>query len=66
MFIAAFTIFGLTSCKKDWTCECTTTTGGISATSSSTIYDASKSDATDACNDLNEVNTIFTRNCKIR
>lgn len=38
----------LTSCKKDWTCECTTSVNGVSTTASSTM-NATKSDAEEAC-----------------
>ncbi|MFP5471848.1 MAG: hypothetical protein ACLGGV_09650 [Bacteroidia bacterium] len=38
----------MTSCKKEWTCECTTTTGGVTATGSTTIKDTKKN-ATEAC-----------------
>lgn len=58
-----------TSCKKDWTCECTTTTGGqslfgdpIPPTTQSTsvpINDQTKGDAEDACDGLNSSSNIF-------
>lgn len=40
--------FGLTSCKKDWTCTCTSS----GSSSSITIPDAKKGDAEDACEAL--------------
>jgi hypothetical protein len=36
----------LASCKKDWTCTCTSSIGGSSST---TITDKTKSDAKAAC-----------------
>lgn len=46
--IAAFFTLSLASCKKDWTCKCTSTAAGFSATSEVTI-NATKKDAEDAC-----------------
>jgi hypothetical protein len=43
--IAAFTF---ASCKKDYTCECTATSGGVSVSASTTIKDTKKK-AKDAC-----------------
>lgn len=44
-------MIALTSCKKDYTCECTSTdSSGNSSTSSTTIENAKKSDAEEACN----------------
>jgi len=43
--IAAFTF---ASCKKDYTCECTATSGGVSISASTTIKDTKKK-AKDAC-----------------
>ncbi|MBD3637294.1 MAG: hypothetical protein HUJ25_08085 [Crocinitomicaceae bacterium] len=43
--------FALTSCKKDWTCTCTSDDGqGNTTSSSTTIQNATKSDAEAACN----------------
>lgn len=41
--------FGATSCKKEYTCECTVTVGGVSTTSSTTSGKLSKSDAETWC-----------------
>jgi hypothetical protein len=46
--LATISLLALTSCKKDWTCECTTTTMGVSASASTTINDT-KSNAEEAC-----------------
>ena len=42
--------FAMTSCKKDWTCECTSTDGTNSATTSSVVENTTKSKAEAACN----------------
>lgn len=51
-FVAALAMaFGLTACKKDYTCTCTVDDGmGSVATSSFVIENSSKSDAETACN----------------
>lgn len=57
LLIAAVAGFVFTSCKKDYTCECTVTTGGISATSSSTI-NGKKDDVKTACESANATTTV--------
>ena len=47
IFLGAFAILTLASCKKDWTCTCTSSLGGGS--SSTTISDKTKSDAKAEC-----------------
>ncbi len=49
--VAVFAAFGLMSCKKDYTCECTTDFGGVSSTTSLTINNTKKK-AKDACDGL--------------
>lgn len=52
ILVAAFAVVGLTSCKKDWTCECTTSdsSGTLDDVSASvTLTDLNKSDAETAC-----------------
>ena len=49
---AAVAVISLSSCKKDYICECTFDQAGISGSATTTISDAKKSDAEDACNDL--------------
>jgi len=48
--LAAFVVAGLfaTSCKKERTCTCTSTAGGVSAVAEYTIKDTKKN-AEDAC-----------------
>ncbi len=45
---AAVIMLAAVSCKKDYTCECTADVAGIKTTASSTI-NATKKDATEAC-----------------
>ena len=40
----------MSSCKKDWTCECTATDGTNTSTTSTVIPDAKKKDAEASCN----------------
>ena len=49
MLAIAAVAISFASCKKDYTCKCTFTSGGVTETSSVTIH-TTKSKATDACN----------------
>ncbi len=57
-----------TSCKKDYTCTCTTTVGGISSTKTHELNNQNLNDATEACdrfeNDANSTG-IGTTNCNL-
>jgi hypothetical protein len=44
----AFAVLSFASCKKDYTCTCTVTSGGSTTKGSTTIHD-SKKDAEEAC-----------------
>lgn len=44
----AFVAITFASCKKDYTCECSVTVGGITTSASTTIKDTKKK-AKDAC-----------------
>ncbi len=46
ILLSGLGLFTLASCKKDWTCTCTSSIGGSSST---TITDKTKSDAKAAC-----------------
>ena len=46
ILFGAFALLTLASCKKDWTCTCTSSVGS----SSTTIQDMTKSDAKADCN----------------
>ena len=48
LLIAAVATFVMTSCKKDYTCECVATTAGVSVTSTTTI-NGKKDDVKTAC-----------------
>ena len=58
LLVAAVAGLSMVSCKKDYTCECTVTTAGVSATASSTITDT-KQNATDACEAGNTSTTVM-------
>jgi len=62
VLIAASTF---TSCKKDYTCECTTTAAGYSATASVTI-NTTKAKAKDACNATATSMAGYTTTCAIK
>ena len=50
--IIAFSLLSLatfTSCKKNYTCTCTTVVGGVSANTAHSIDDATRSDANKSC-----------------
>lgn len=49
LFVAVVGTIGMTSCKKDYTCECTYEILGETETHSFEIENAKKSDAEDAC-----------------
>ena len=61
LFVSAF-LFILTSCKKDYTCTCTDSTG---ATSVTTIPDAKKDDAKKACDALNTIQILIGGSCTL-
>ena len=62
LLVAAVAGMALTSCKKDYTCECTTSTNVLgmtqSATASTTIKDT-KSKAKEACEKGNSTANTF-------
>jgi hypothetical protein len=65
LFLGAFAALGLASCKKDYTCECTTTGMGTSITQTTTI-NATKKDATTACENGSSSVSGITTTCKIK
>ena len=66
LFVAAAAIFSLASCKKDYTCECTTTMNGeVFATTSATIT-AKKKDAEASCNSGNITTGTSSVSCKLK
>lgn len=75
LLVAAVAGMTMVSCKKDYTCECTTTStvpGSTSYTSKSTIVGVSKSAAKAHCfkssNDYEAGGTTYTttRDCKLK
>lgn len=55
-----------TSCKKDYTCECTMEAGGTSITQSYELKNASKKDAKDACTNYETGMTGVTLKCELK
>jgi hypothetical protein len=49
LLLAVAGMFVLASCKKDYTCVCTVTEAGESASASVVLKDIKKDDATTAC-----------------
>lgn len=47
--VAAVLMLAATSCKKDYTCKCTSSLNGVAVGTSQTTIHATKSDAKDAC-----------------
>ena len=54
--------FSMTSCKKDYDCDCTIS----GTTTTSTIKDAKKKDAQDACNALSAAASISGGSCTLK
>ncbi len=67
MAIAALLVVAatFTSCKKEYTCECVTESGGIKTTTTSTIKDTKKK-ATDACESLSKEVAGVKTTCSIK
>lgn len=66
IFLGSFAVLGLVSCKKDYTCECTTTSMGQTITQSTTI-NGTKKDAKAACeNGSSSIAGISTTTCVIK
>lgn len=69
MIIGGAFIFA-SSCKKDRVCECTSTSGGNSTTSSGTLVNVTKKQAKDIC--VSKVhydsngNVSYTEDCKLK
>jgi hypothetical protein len=60
-------IFGLSSCKKDWTCECTMTAiDGSTQTSTSIIPKSTKKDAQSACDQMEQAISYANGNCTLK
>lgn len=59
LFVAVLGMLTLASCKKDYTCECTTTVLGFSS-SATTIVKGTKKDAKAACENGTNATTYTT------
>lgn len=68
LFAAVVFAVGLTSCKKDHTCECTTTDSSntISDVTVSTTINDTKSNAEDACTALETSVGTLSTSCAIK
>ncbi len=65
MFVGAFALLALASCKKDYTCKCTTeVSGGSPSTNSYTITDH-RSDAEASCKDGSASGGGVTKTCDL-
>lgn len=67
--IAAVALIGvivLPSCKKDYTCVCTTTAAGVSSTSEVSLGKQSKKDAEAACSAKVVATGGVTMECKLK
>jgi hypothetical protein len=49
---AAVAVISLSSCKKDYECKCEFDQAGITGSATTSINDAKKKDAEDACDEL--------------
>jgi hypothetical protein len=63
ILFGAFALLTLASCKKDWTCTCTSSVGGSSST---TIQDMTKSDAKADCDGGDGSALGITVDCEIQ
>ena len=67
--LAVVALFAATSCKKDYTCECTTTStvdGVDDFTSEVELLNVSKSDAEDACDAADISTGVTTTSCDLK
>lgn len=64
LLVAAVVVVGLASCKKDYTCTCTTTGNGVTASVSSTTK-ATKKDAKSSCESGSKTANGYTTTCSI-
>jgi len=67
--IAAFALLlpiVMMSCKKDYTCTCTSTNAlGVTSTQTYELNNQTRIDAADACENLETDNAWTTRNCNL-
>jgi len=65
LIAGALVAFTFASCKKDYTCECTSTCGSATSTTSSTIH-AKKKDAEAACTASAASSGTCTYSCALK
>ena len=63
--IAALGVLTLASCKKDYTCECSSSAGGVTISASTTIKDTKKK-AEEACTAKATTTNGVTTSCTIK
>ncbi len=70
LFVATLSCFFFTSCKKDYVCECTTSSPGGTTTSTSNIPKSTKKDAENTCKQNSGSSFIYnqqvTIDCKLK
>ncbi len=68
LFAAVVFAVGLTSCKKDHTCECTTTDSSntIADVTTSVTINATKSDAEDTCTASETTVGTLSTSCELK
>jgi len=63
IIFAAVLLFGLTSCKKDYTCKCEDSDGNVSV---QTLQNVSKDDAEEICDDVENNNPFgASQECEV-
>lgn len=71
-FLCAIALMGLlSSCKKDWTCECTLSYGSISTKRAFPLTNQTKSSATTNCDAMktnfsNMTSVGYSTNCELK
>lgn len=67
LIAGVFAMVAMTSCKKDYTCECTTPMAdGTELTTEHELNDYKKGDAEDACDELDGAAAIANGNCQLK
>jgi hypothetical protein len=66
--LTVFALIALTSCKKDYTCECTVYANGVEIGSGSETIKDTKSKAADACDEGDSSDDLlgFSTECEIK
>ena len=66
--VAAIALFAVafTSCKKNYTCECTTTTNGVTTTVKGNSAKMSKKDAKALCDQGDYTSASLTTDCEAK